>query len=101
METYQQDELADSEKDVKQIEEAEKAVELKNRHKRKQGSDKEMMEPQQPSGSGRHSFRAVLVFHRLFHSCHPHLTSQCHFRSQQAQQSGYLGPVYSVCRWGT
>ena len=50
MEAYQQDELADSEKDAKQIEEAEKAVELKNRRKCKQGSDKENMDPQQPSG---------------------------------------------------
>ena len=98
MEAYQQDELADSEKDAKQIEEAEKAVELKNRHKRKQGSDKEMMDPQQPSGSGRRSFWAVLVFHRLFHSCHHRLTSQCHFRSQQSR---YLVPVFNVCRWGT
>ena len=50
MEAYQQDELADSEKDAKQIKEAENAVELKNHHKRKQGSDKEKMDPQQPSG---------------------------------------------------
>ena len=50
MEAYQQDEMADSEKDAKQIEEAEKAVELNNRHKRKQGSNKEKMDPQQPSG---------------------------------------------------
>ena len=50
MEAYQQDELVDSEKDAKWIKEAEKAVELKNRHKCKQGSDKEKMDPQQPSG---------------------------------------------------
>ena len=50
VEAYQQDELADSEKDAKRIEEAEKAVELKNRRKRKQGSDKEKGGPQQPSG---------------------------------------------------
>ena len=45
VEAYQQDELADSEKDAKRIEEAEKAVELKNRRKRKQGSDKEKGPP--------------------------------------------------------
>ena len=50
MEAYQQDELADSEKDAIQIQEAEKAVELKSRHKRKHGSNKEKMDPQQPSG---------------------------------------------------
>ena len=50
VEAYQQDELADSKKDAKWIEEAEKAVELKNCHKHKQGIDKEKMDPQQPSG---------------------------------------------------
>ena len=40
VEAYHQDELAENEKDAKKIEEAEKAVELKNCHKRK-ASDKE------------------------------------------------------------
>ena len=35
VEVYQQDKLADNEKDTKKIEDMEKAVEWKNRHKRK------------------------------------------------------------------
>ena len=68
MEAYQQDELADSEKDAKRIKEAEKAVKLKNHCKRKQGSDKEKMDPQQPSGfrplqfSGSYGFPAPVPF---------------------------------------
>ena len=54
MEAYQQGELEDSEKDAKRIEESEKAVELKNRRKRKQGNDKEKMDLQ--LASGRHRF---------------------------------------------
>ena len=45
MEAYQQEELADSKKDAKRIEEAEKVVELKNHRKHKQGIDKEKMDP--------------------------------------------------------
>ena len=68
MEAYQQDELADSEKDAKRIKEAEKAVKLKNHCKHKQGSDKEKMDPQQPSGfrplqfSGSYGFPAPVPF---------------------------------------
>ena len=82
VEAYQQDELADSEKDAKRIKEPEKALELKNRLKRKQASNKEKMDPQQPSGFQPQQFWAVLVFHRPCHSCHHRLTSQCHFRGQ-------------------
>ena len=39
VEAYQQDKLADSEKDAKRIKEAEKALELKNRLKSKQASN--------------------------------------------------------------
>ena len=46
VEAYQQDKLADSNKDAKRIEKAEKVVELKNRWKCKQVSDKEKMDPQ-------------------------------------------------------
>ena len=67
-EAYQQDELADSEKDAKWIEEAEKAVEVKNRRKHKQGSDKEKWTRSSLLASGCRSFRAVMVFHR--HSIH-------------------------------
>ena len=49
VEAYQRDELADNEKDAKKIEEAEKAVELKNRRKRKQASEKDKMEFQPPT----------------------------------------------------
>ena len=62
VEAYQQDELADSEKDAKRIEEAEKAVELKNRRKRKQGSDKEKGGPQQPQFSGSFGFPPPVPF---------------------------------------
>ena len=49
VEAYQRDELADNEKDEKKIEEAEKAVELKNRNKCKQASGKGKMELQPPT----------------------------------------------------
>ena len=49
VEAYQQDKLADSE-DAKRMKEAEKALELKNHLKSKQASNKEKMDPQQPSG---------------------------------------------------
>ena len=101
MEAYQQDELLDSEKDAKWIEEAEKAVELKNHRKGKQGSDKDKMDPQRPSGFQPPQFSGSFGFSLPFHSCHHHLTSQCHFRGQQAQQSGYLGSIFIVCIWGT
>ena len=51
VETYQQaDTLADNEKDAKKIEEAKKAVELKIRRKRKQGSDREKRDVQPLAG---------------------------------------------------
>ena len=68
VDAYQQDELPDGEKDAKWFEEAEKAVELKNHCKRKQGSDKERWTHSSLLASGCRSFRAVLVFH--CHSIH-------------------------------
>ena len=50
VEAYQQDELADSKKDAKKIEDAEKAVELKNRRKRKTSDRGKTADPQQPTG---------------------------------------------------
>ena len=50
VEAYQRDELADNEKDTKKIEEAEKAVELQNRRKRKQAGDKGKMDLQPSTG---------------------------------------------------
>ena len=50
VEAYQQDELADNEKDAKKIEDIEKVVELKNRHKCKASDSGKTGDPQQPTG---------------------------------------------------
>ena len=50
METHQQHKLAESKKDAKWIEEAEKVADLQNHHEHKQASDKEKMDMQPQSG---------------------------------------------------
>ena len=100
VEAYQQEELADSEKDAKRIKEAEKAVELKNRRKHKQGSDKEKMDPQQPSGFRPPQFLGSYGFPPPVPFMPPLFNQPVPFSRPAEPAVRVPGPVFSVCRWG-
>ena len=101
VEAYQQDELAENEKDAKKIEKAEKAVELKNRCKCKASDKEKAAVPQQSTSFQPPQFTGSLVYHHPCCLCHRHSISWHHFSGQQVQQSECLGPVFIAYRWDT
>ena len=100
VEAYQRDELADNEKDTKKIEEAEKAVELKNRRKHKQASEKDKMELQPPT-----SFRPPQYMGRFGFPPPPPpfiplpISQAVPFPRPVGPAAKVPGPCFTVSRW--